>query len=394
MYQIKENEHLKIIKAEDYNSIFSKDTGFFMRWGKTKEEDPQMAPGPEILDIEISTVCHGIGQCMDTRKSCPWCYKSNEGTGDNMTLSTFKQVADKLPRTIGQIALGIGDINGNPELFEILQEARDRGIVPNLTVNGMGLTEALAEKLASLCGAISVSRYHIPSVCYDAVKMLTDAGLKQVNIHQLFAKETIPNCYQLLDDIEQDLRLTKLNAVVLLALKPKGNRNKFHSASYYDFKEIFKIALEKKIGIGMDSCSAPMAIQAATELNQPNFLQMIEPCESFGLFSSYINVKGEYFPCSFAEGSQGWEQGINILEIKNFDKEVWHHPAIDNLRNLSLSMTETCDCANKSSCRVCPIFDITPCRRLSPKDSQSILEACEPLKKGDLHASDKSVPDL
>ena len=51
----------KALFSEDYNFIFKKNDGFFMRWGKTKEDDPQFSPyGPEILDLEISSgKCNG-----------------------------------------------------------------------------------------------------------------------------------------------------------------------------------------------------------------------------------------------------------------------------------------------------------------------------------------------
>lgn len=56
----------KIVKSENYNSIFNAKTGMFMRWGKTVNDDPDYCEiGPEILDIEISEVCHqGCKFCL------------------------------------------------------------------------------------------------------------------------------------------------------------------------------------------------------------------------------------------------------------------------------------------------------------------------------------------
>jgi hypothetical protein len=56
----------KIIESEDYNYVFNLKTGLFMRWGKTKEEDPLYAPFPEILDLEISS-----GPCS---QKCEFCF--------------------------------------------------------------------------------------------------------------------------------------------------------------------------------------------------------------------------------------------------------------------------------------------------------------------------------
>ena len=44
----------KVCRSEEYNYVFRKADGFFARWGKTKEHDPQQAPFPEILDMEVS----------------------------------------------------------------------------------------------------------------------------------------------------------------------------------------------------------------------------------------------------------------------------------------------------------------------------------------------------
>jgi hypothetical protein len=51
---------LKVVKSPGYNYLFNVKNGFFARWGKTIEDDPDFSPlGPEILDFEISTICNG-----------------------------------------------------------------------------------------------------------------------------------------------------------------------------------------------------------------------------------------------------------------------------------------------------------------------------------------------
>jgi hypothetical protein len=59
---------IKVVASENYNYIFNRENGFFARWGKTKEDDPEFSPfGPEILDIEISEVCN---------MGCTFCFPS------------------------------------------------------------------------------------------------------------------------------------------------------------------------------------------------------------------------------------------------------------------------------------------------------------------------------
>lgn len=95
--------NIRICQNSDYNWIFDTETGKFARWGKTCDDDPIMAPMPEILDIEISTICH---------QGCKFCYKSNTSIGKNMSLEEFKEIFAKFDtNNLTQIAFGIGDIN-------------------------------------------------------------------------------------------------------------------------------------------------------------------------------------------------------------------------------------------------------------------------------------------
>jgi len=362
----------KQVRSKFYNYNFDIKTGFFVRWGKDENDNPVMSPiGPEILDMEISTICGGIGKSIDKKYPCKWCYKSNNQIGNNMSFDTFKSIFHKLPKNLTQIAFGIGDIDGNPDLWKIMEYCKNNdynNVIPNITINGMGLTKELVERFANLCGAVSVSRYHIPDVCYDAVKKLSDAGLKQTNIHQIFSVETLDSCYELFNDIKNDKRLNGLNAVILLLLKPKGVRNKLHSVNDIEkFKELFLEAQKQKIKIGMDSCSSPFMLKTASDIGQKEIINSIEPCEST-LFSIYINCNGQVFPCSFTEGTPGWETGIDMANVSDFFKDVWYSKRITDWRKKLLNSTDNCTlCDVQSECRACPIYDITPC--LEKKES-------------------------
>jgi hypothetical protein len=111
----------------------------------------------------------------------------------------------------------------------------------------------------------------------------------------------------------------------------------------------------------MDSCSAPafeLAINGMSNLSaeeKARLIAMSESCESFGLFSSYINVHGKYFCCSFCEGEKDWEDGIDVINCQDFVKDVWNNPKLVEWRQKSL---DTC---YPSGCRKCLIFpEINP----------------------------------
>ena len=81
----------RIVKSPNYNYYFNKKTGYFARWGATKKEDPVVAVGCEIADIEIVS-----GKCLG---KCNFCYKCNnlEDEVKYMDLETFKKVFSVLP---------------------------------------------------------------------------------------------------------------------------------------------------------------------------------------------------------------------------------------------------------------------------------------------------------
>jgi len=338
--KIIENKKEKIVASKNYNYFFNKTTGFFARWGKTEDEDPQMSnEGPEILDMEISDICTGING-----KPCKFCYKSNTGSGKNMSFDTFKTIFHKMPKTLCQIAFGIGSVNTNPVLFKILQYTRDNGVIPNITINGEATDEEL-KILADVCGAISVSKYNPKDVCYNAVEKLTK-NHNQINIHQLLSKNTLDDCYELIEDIKKDKRLKKLNAVVFLFLKPKGKRNNYKCVDRKEYKRLVDCLFENNIPFGFDSCTANLFLETIeNKSNYDTLKDSCEACES-GLFSSYINVEGKYFHCSFTEGEKGWK-GIDIVACKDFLKDVWQAEETQKFRKMLLD--------NKRSC---PIFKL------------------------------------
>lgn len=83
-----ETENFKHLRSPNSNYDFNKKTGYTEMWGKTKEEDIIYSDvGPQILDLEISTICNGY---KDTGR-CHFC--SPPGTKIN-TPSGMKNIED------------------------------------------------------------------------------------------------------------------------------------------------------------------------------------------------------------------------------------------------------------------------------------------------------------
>jgi hypothetical protein len=281
------------------------------------------------------------------------CYKSNTSAGKNMSFETFKKIIGKMPKVLCQTALGIGDIDSNPDLVGMLQYCRENAynqVIPNLTTNGWKVSGKIADDLVKYCGSIAVSRYSPSDVCYDAVEELTGRGGKQINIHQLISSESYEDCLQLLEDVKTDKRLKKVNSIMLLMLKPCGRGSSHHKIPFEKYKSILKSAKDKNIKIGFDSCSARTFLLAIKDHETYDLNCILtEPCES-DLFSSYIDVDGMLRHCSFCKDDQ-WK-GVDVLNCDDFMKNVWFAEETKRFREKVWSE------AGSEGIRKCHLFDL------------------------------------
>jgi hypothetical protein len=253
-----------------------------------------------------------------------------------------------------QIAFGITGLQTNPDFLKMMEYCRAIGIIPNFTLSGIDLTLEIAEKCAKLIGAVAVSAYQKDkNVCYNAVKIFTDLGIKQTNIHLLIAQENEDFVYEVIEDRVTDPRLAKMNAIVFLGVKPKGRAKVgFSPLPANRYARLVDHCLRRKIAFGFDSCSAPKFEAAVRDMpmdenRRKQMIQLSESCES-GLFSAYINVAGEYWHCSFAE-REPEQEPINVVNSPDFLRDVWYNPAVVAFRAKSLDTAV-------NGCRHCTIF--------------------------------------
>lgn len=340
--KITETPKGKMLRSERYNFNFDKQTGFFIRWGKDENDDPEFGL-PEIADIEVTTICHGAGG-----KLCSFCYKSNTPDGINMSFETFKTVFDKLPKSVTQIAFGAdASATANPDLFKMMKYSRENGVIPNITV--ADITDETADKLSKLCGAVSVSFYG-KDTCYGSIQKLVSRGMKQVNAHIMIAEESFEKALGFISDMKTDERLKGMNAAVFLSLKQKGRGTSFNPLSMEKFRILVDTALEAGISFGFDSCGCAKFLKSVE--NHPKYKEfktMSEPCESL-CFSMYCDASAHFYPCSFTEGINEWEEGIDLTKINDFIKDVWFHPKVREYRQKIID--------TRNACKACFYYDV------------------------------------
>jgi MoaA/NifB/PqqE/SkfB family radical SAM enzyme len=312
----------KMISAKGYNYMFDPNTGFTARCGNTKDEDPFMAPFPELADISINNVCD---------RGCNFCYKSSNMAGKTMSVEDYRKVMKAIPLTF-QVALGGGEPTMHPDFVEILRITREEfDKVPNYTTNGTHLNARIIAATKTYCGAVAVSFSDRDDIWIEAVKHFINAGIK-TNIHFVVSEKTVQTAINLLTELEitpDVLGLEGLNAIVFLLYKPVGRANENDILSTESAIRFLDIAFNQTtIQVGFDSCFVKHIRDAeiAGKIKVP--WEMIDTCES-SRFSVYISENLEVIPCSFGCGSAYSED----LRMKSF-KEIWFGEKFEAFRRL------------------------------------------------------------
>ena len=333
-----------------YHCFFDKTRGLNVRFGKEVEDDPTFcALGPEILDLEVS-----VNGCVPVPGStnCRYCYKNNTNAKPtNMSFETFKQIVDSFPKNLSQIAFGITGLQTNPDLQQMFAYCRETGIIPNVTTVGADMNDAMKDMLCKYCGAVAVSCYTgAKELCYKTIKELHDYARDtykrdlHVNMHIVVSNDNMPHLKEVLQDIA-DKKVDGLKSVVLLRIKPKGRASKMDcKISLSVYEELVKFCLDHQISFGFDSCSATPVMEVLKKIGKGEYCQSCESCESSKL-SSYINVKGEYWSCSFAEGTD-FIKPINVLDFKSAI-DWWTSDEVKRIRFYSTP-----------ACKSCPIYNL------------------------------------
>lgn len=351
-WRVWDGDTFKMTMCEDhsYNCFFNKLTGYNVRFGVEVEDDPEYcALGSEILDLEVS-----VGGCPPVHGSsnCKYCYKNNTNRAPfNMSFDTFRSIVDSFPKNLSQIAFGITGLKTNPDLEKMFVYCRSTGIIPNVTTVGVDMDEHMKDVLAHYCGAVAVSCYtNAKELCYKTIKELHDYAREKykrdmhINMHIVLSKDNMPHVEDVLKDIAEK-RVDGLKSVVLLRIKPCGRAKNMDCVVTRDmYEKLVTYCMDNNISFGFDSCSATPVMEVLKGLGKESLCSCCESCESSKL-SAYINVKGEYWSCSFAERTD-FIKPIDVLKYSNAT-DWWNSDEVKKVRF----------CKNPA-CKSCPIFDL------------------------------------
>ena len=187
----------------------------------TGDESVGLLTAPTEVHFAITNKC-SVG--------CPHCYMDG-GKNDKGELDTaaMKKALDVLAEMqVFHVAMGGGEALERDDLFEIAGYARKIGMVPNLTISGLGLTPEIAQKLR-IFGQINISIdgtgdlygvfrkiNHFETAC-KSFKLLIETGVP-TGINCVIGRKNF-------NGIEDVFRLAKemgLNEIEFLRFKPSG----------------------------------------------------------------------------------------------------------------------------------------------------------------------------
>lgn len=293
------------------------------------------------MDISITNWCD---------KGCSFCYKSSTKHGKHMSLDDYKRVIDQAA-AMGtfQVALGGGNPNQHPDFVEILEYTAFKGVVPNYTTNGRGLTDEVLESTRKHCGAVAVSAYPPYDETAETVRKLADNGIK-TNIHFILDAVSINTAIDWLNQPPKFLE--GINAIIFLNYKPSGRKifeeKLLRNSARLD--EFFGLATSprRNLKVGFDACCVS-GVFARTNANT----SMVDACDA-GRFSMYVSEDLKVYPCSFQSGLAQGDQ----LDDEATLLDIWTKSENMGAFRSYFGSDRCGGCSHRSMCmNGCPIFD-------------------------------------
>ena len=335
---LKRNRFPAIIKArrESFGGVVFRENPAFMAHVNVKYADAYHIP-----EIEGAILCEGVFSApldahiaITTRCNmyCKGCYNTCPGDEPkDISPDTVKTVIDKLSELgVFSLSFGGGEPTLHPRLFDIATYAREKQILPNMTTNGLTMTEQFAKK-CSVFGNVhfSVHKPRDMDHIFPALRIYRKATGKKPGLNILLTTETLP----LLDEILRKAKQNGIKTVMFLRYK-KTAKNEYIRELCPDgdklaelpgrFKRLQKA--NKRLMFLFD-CSL-FELLAESNYADINIYRRYDNNGCLG-GNSYIaiDVDGLYKPCSF------WRETIGKVSDINFENWI-NNPKLNAFRNM------------------------------------------------------------
>jgi len=331
------------------------------------EQPFQVYNAPTLADFQITTECP---------MGCPHCYASSEPDGASVDLGSIERVFDELEKNgVTQVAIGGGEPLCHPDFVEILELCQGRGMIPNLTTNGVYFDSRKLSAMKRYCGAVALSLEGVGdkfartrktgfAFFQDRMEELLSHGIATV-IQVTLSRENFPDLPEI---VEFCLSHPRLYGVIFLAYKEVGRGTSFHHVLaelpglhvYEELRSAF-LRLSKRMRVGYDCCLTPGIVGVESDLEFTRHDQL-EGCSalrsSMGILPSL-----DVAPCTFTTD----------IVVGNLEREtladIWRGREAEGFRRrirARIETDETCSgCPSRSVCLGgCPVFDLVRCQHL------------------------------
>jgi radical SAM protein with 4Fe4S-binding SPASM domain len=213
-----------------------------------------------------------------------------------------------------EVAFGGGEALLRDDVVALCQQARDLGLVPNVTTSGFGLTPELAGRLAPLVGQINVSLDGLgatyaqvrgwdgTALALGALKTLQAAGIR-TGVNTVLTRRNVAELVVLGDQLS-DLGVREWQ---WLRLKPTGRGAQVYQALVLRADQAMKLwpmalTIEERTGMLMRWDCALVPWLAAHGLPPERLLRMgVTGCTG-GETLLARHADGSWAPCSFVPG--------------------------------------------------------------------------------------------
>jgi radical SAM protein with 4Fe4S-binding SPASM domain len=269
---------------------------------------PGHLSGPTEVHLVLSRRCD-VG--------CRGCYVDAKPRGDEMSLEEARRAIDALARQgVFHVAMGGGETLHHDQLFEIAAYARSRGIVPNLTTSGQGMTEILAERCRVFgqinvsVDAVGASRGSLSFADAERALRMLRAAKKEVGINCVVSRSS----YDGIGAVVRFAKKLRLSEVELLRFKPAGRgaplfakEDLLPAQARGIYRRALWLSLRHRIRVKLDCSFAPMIFAHRPSRRAAAFLGVVG-CEGGNILAS-VMPDGQIVGCSFGGPNEG-----NVLD--------------------------------------------------------------------------------
>ena len=281
----------------------------------TSDQNVGLLSAPTEVHFAITNRCSA---------RCAHCYMDG-GDEDREELDTdsFKSALDILAdMKVFHIALGGGEAMERADLFEIAAYARQKGLVPNLTVSGLHIDPGIANRMKKLFGQVNISMDGVDTdyavyrgndrfpAADRAIDCLVEAGVS-TGINCVVGRMNFDN----LENLFRYAGSKKLNEIEFLRLKPSGRGKDLYLESRTTFEQNIKLipmlakySSRYKVTAKIDCSFVPMYCY-----HQPP-VEVLEGMATYGCEAGNVLLgvrsDGSVSGCSFLDSA-----GISVFDL-------------------------------------------------------------------------------